>query len=113
MDSHQLRKTMKIKKVIAAASFWGQFKFRGDSFLEFEAVCSGQDGWSLEEAKQVHLELAKEVTLGCALDAITRGQISKENFAKIQSSTINTYDKMMSKLNNVEEHLDEETKQES
>ena len=52
MDLTHLSKTMKIKKVTAAASFWGQFKFRGDSFLEFEAACTEKDGWTLEERQQ-------------------------------------------------------------
>jgi len=77
---------MKIKSLKVSVSFWGNFKFRGDSYSEMVAVCSEKDGWTLEEAKLAHLVLGRELARECALDALTRGQFSKENFIAVEKN---------------------------
>lgn len=97
MTYKEIIQTMRIKSFKAAVSFWGNFKFRGDSYLEMTAECPVK-GWSLEEAKLAHLILSKEIAIECALDALTRGQLSKEQFAAIKSNVEKSFEKRRSLL---------------
>jgi len=92
MSKKHLINKLRIKKIKAAVSFWGSFKVRGDSYVEFEAECP-KEGFSLSEAKKAHVLLAKELTLQCALDALSRGQISKDHFHTIKERFDNSFDK--------------------
>lgn len=99
MIYEEIIQTVKIKSIKAAVSFWGNFKFRGDSYSEMQAECS-KDGWTLEEAKLAHLILTKELSIECALDALTRGQFSKEQFITLKANIEKSFEKRKAKLVN-------------
>lgn len=91
---------MKIKSIKVAVSFWGSFKVRGDSYLEFQAECPN-NGLNLEEAKKAYLGLSRAVTLECALDALSRGQISKDHYKEVKDRFEKAYEKRSQLLNKV------------
>ena len=99
MTDTNIIQTMKIKSIKAAVSFWGNFKFRGDSYLEMQAE-HVEDGWTLEEAKLAHLTLTREISIECALEALTRGQLSKEQFATIKGNVEKSFEKRQALLIN-------------
>ena len=92
MTYNEIIQTMRIKSFKAAVSFWGNFKFRGDSYLEMQAECP-KGGWTLEEAKLAHLILTREISIECALEALTRGQLSKEQFASLKNNIQKAFEK--------------------
>ena len=92
MTYNEIIQTMRIKSIKAAVSFWGNFKFRGDSYLEMQAECP-KGGWTLEEAKLAHLILTKEISIECAIETLTRGQLSKEQFAILKNNIQKSFEK--------------------
>jgi len=106
MNDKKIASTIKIKSIKAAASLWGNFKFRGDSYLEMTAECS-EAGWSLTESKLANLILSKEISIECALEALTRGQLNKAQFNSIKESIENSFIKrkklLMSKIGSNDE----------